>query len=360
MNGKPIYYWVDQHNKQVPADAGYVAVVDSTNIMVKDLNLTNNVQGVLLKNTTGSTIENVNVSNNIDGICLDRWSNNNIIICNTVSDNLFLGVYLSTSSGNIVSNNTVLNNEYGVFLDSRVFMTPSVPGNIVRDNIIRDNNVANNNFGVYLVESEDNIFYHNNFVGNTNQIHSIDSINVWDCGGEGNYWSDYEGQDSNSDGVGDTPYLIDENNQDNHPLMGLFTDFAVTWQQETYHVSTISNFTVSEFCFSQPDKLISFNVSGPEGTSGFCKVTIPNTLLGGPYTVQVDGSPPVTLIETSNGTHSSFYSTYNHNTHNVKIKGTTAIPEFSSLSLMFFFAVLVAVILFTFTRREKLPRKNRL
>ena len=41
----------------------------------------------------------------------------------------------------------------------------------------------------------------------------------WDNDGEGNYWDDYAGSDDNGDGVGDTPYIIDENNQDNFPLM---------------------------------------------------------------------------------------------------------------------------------------------
>lgn len=45
------------------------------------------------------------------------------------------------------------------------------------------------------------------------------AINAWDDGSEGNYWSDYKGLDENGDGIGGNPYIIDENNRDNYPLL---------------------------------------------------------------------------------------------------------------------------------------------
>jgi len=58
----------------------------------------------------------------------------------------------------------------------------------------------------------------------------LPSINLWDSGYPfgGNYWSDYVGVDvksgpnqdlPGSDGIGDTPYIIDADNRDRYPLM---------------------------------------------------------------------------------------------------------------------------------------------
>ena len=50
------------------------------------------------------------------------------------------------------------------------------------------------------------------------------SVNIWDNGFEGNYWDNYNGTDGDGNGIGDTPYIINENNQDNYPLVNVIPE----------------------------------------------------------------------------------------------------------------------------------------
>jgi hypothetical protein len=124
--------------------------------------------------------------------------------------------------------------------------------------------------------------------------------------------------------------------------------FKVSWEGEDYPVEITSNSTVTNFNFSQQQMKISFIVAGDEGTIGFCNITIPNTLLGGPYTVLVNDTP-ITPVWTWNSTHSFIYFTYTHSEHNVEIIGSTVIPEFPSeifllllLTMLLSFAAIIS------------------
>lgn len=92
-----MYYLVNQQNQQVPGNAGFVGVVNSTNITVRDLALTNNVNGVLFAYTTNSRIENVTTSNNYCVILLDS-SSNNTLTNNTASYNANYSFYSGEDS----------------------------------------------------------------------------------------------------------------------------------------------------------------------------------------------------------------------------------------------------------------------
>jgi hypothetical protein len=109
--------------------------------------------------------------------------------------------------------------------------------------------------------------------------------------------------------------------------------FRIVRNHEVYYVPISSNSTINDFDFGLLNETLSFKVTSPIGTVGFSNVTIPSVLLGGPYTVLVDNLPPITLTETSNGTHTSLYFTYNHTTRLVKIISRPSIHDVAITSI---------------------------
>jgi hypothetical protein len=102
--------------------------------------------------------------------------------------------------------------------------------------------------------------------------------------------------------------------------------YTVNWDGSSFQVMMQSNSTISNFNFSQPAKRVNFNVEVPLNRAGYCNVTIPRELLGGPYSCLFDGAP-ATPIETHNSTHASIYVTYTDD-GDLEVTGTTVIPEF--------------------------------
>ena len=186
--------------------------------------ITNGGEGIDLLSSSNNYVSMNNITKSNDGIYLT--GSNNSVSLNNITNNTFHGIYLYSSSNNSVSLNNVTKNYYGIELGDS------------SSNLLFSNNVTNSSiYGVYLYFSFGNIFFHNNFIGNKVQAHeyTIGSPNVWDEGSliGGNFWSDYNGTDSNHDGIGDTPYVIDANNTDRYPLMSpwmpaiTFTGFSV-------------------------------------------------------------------------------------------------------------------------------------
>jgi len=370
VDGKPVYYWVNEHDRQVPLDAGYVGLINCSNILVKDLYLTSNGQGLLLKNTAFSRIENISVINNQDGIYLDLESANNTVIGNTISGNAYMGVYLSTSSSNLISNNIILNNSYGVYLTTghgletinNIVINNTIEGhwkavvlrgeiwNPITSNIIKDNLLLNNSIAISTSLSALNLFYHNNFINNEKPVENSDGENVWDYLGEGNYWSAYDGADANNDGIGDVPYTFDQYNKDNFPLRGFFKSFHIVWEETAYPVHIISNLAISNISLFQPEKSVALDVWTEDNEAAFCRVTIPTDLLGSPYHVLVSGSQVSDLTEKSNGTHAFLFFTYEGDARRIEIFGETVIPEFPQVS--FVLLLLTATLFAIFAKKR--------
>jgi len=179
VDGKPVYYWINQKDREIPADAGYVAVINSTNVVVRDLNLTNNVHGVLFAFTAESLIENVKTTNNTYGIYL-YGSSNNTMVYNTVTSKGKRGIQLINSSNNAIGNNMITNNYIGIGLwlfaenntISRNAVLNGTSGGVGLylesscRNAIGDNAIINNYDGIYLRSSDSNTMSNNNIVNN--------------------------------------------------------------------------------------------------------------------------------------------------------------------------------------------------
>jgi parallel beta-helix repeat protein len=227
VDDKPIYYWFHKQDITVPSNAGYIVLINSTRITIKNLNLTHNEQGILIVNTINSTIFKNDIENNKVGIELIESSNIQIHKNNLSNNNNGI-VLLKSSNNSIYENNLTANEINGISLSYS------------SNNTIYENNIMNNEYGIRVYLAQDNLIYHNNFINNTQQVYDPGffpipvlgptSWNVWDDGypSGGNYWSDYEeryldAQELDDSGIWDTPYVIDENNQDNYPLMKPWT-----------------------------------------------------------------------------------------------------------------------------------------
>jgi parallel beta-helix repeat protein len=202
VNGKPLIYLENITNSSV-IYAGQVVLVNCDNITVKNLNISGVEVGVELWNTTSSSIVNNIISKCSDGINL-YLSSKNRITSNKITDNS-IGIRLWQSNNNEITYNNFFDNQYGISL--RVYNY----GNLIFlndfKNVYNIDSLDSNNFW----NSKEPITYRYNNSAFTNYM--------------GNYWNDYTGFDTNSDGIGDTPYSINSD-KDNFPLMQPFEKYV--------------------------------------------------------------------------------------------------------------------------------------
>ncbi len=160
-----------------------------------------------------------------NGIYIDNSQTNTVLYCDIFDANNY-GIYLSGSSANTVLNTIVRENKKGIYLSSS------------SDNDIIANNISDNTqsgVNILTVSSSSNTIYFNDFIDNGGvlypQASDSGTSNIWNssdnnsfkygASGEGNNWSDYTGNDSDGDGIGDTPYSIagTANVEDSYPVM---------------------------------------------------------------------------------------------------------------------------------------------
>jgi parallel beta-helix repeat protein len=216
------------------AGRGIYLQLSSNNTISSNNVETNGWCGIRLISSSDNIVAGNNVKYNSDGIGIED-SDRNSVSRNNVTGNImtstFDGIWLISSRNNTLSGNIVGNYTHGIPMWS--CSNNNIIGNQLSNNTqgiflqsssanIFENTITNNDVGFYLENSSDSFVYHNNVIGNTVQANVTSGFtNIWDNGypSSGNYWSDYMGLDANGDGIGDSPYTVNSDNQDNNPLM---------------------------------------------------------------------------------------------------------------------------------------------
>jgi parallel beta-helix repeat protein len=277
---------------------GDVIHVISSNVVIINFTIQNSTNdpivlysGISLWGAVHTIIRNNILKNNSVGIHLQHGSNNSLVIDNLIVDNMRPGIRLAdNSSSNCIIGNTLKNNTVGVEVHSSSF----------------------------------NSFHHNNFIRNkVYQARPLGGVsNTW----ENNYWSDYEGEDTNGDGIGDTklPIWVDD-----HPLMEPWSGsamrvFIVELGEDPIIIE--SNCTIMSFDFNRSLRQIRFRITGPSVIDFFCNVSVPKTLLEAAssenWLVQLnntDISAKSTIIENAN---TIIYFSYELDNYEVRISIT--------------------------------------
>jgi parallel beta-helix repeat protein len=173
------------------------------------------------------------------------------------------GIILDDADNNFITNNTFFELDIGITVYNRAEY------NMIVNNTMQSNSwcaieIVKSDFGPV---SHNNKIYHNIFIDNPGFQAYDDGNNQWDNGAEGNYWSDYTGDDADEDGIGDTPYdnigsyetWEKSGARDKYPLME-----PIRTQDQLSDQAQIQSFT---------------HTSGTvtPGSSGTASVTIKNT-----------------------------------------------------------------------------------
>jgi parallel beta-helix repeat protein len=196
-------------------DGWHAISLSANNCKISGNKITTSTNGIVLfgcenNSITGNIFESIGLSSAIQL----NFANRNLVNNNYV-DSCVEGIQIwQNSNNNTVTENTIANCQ-----DVAINFQYS------NDNTIIGNNISRSGLGTSIYGSNRNIISNNNYAYNTVQFDASESYYLTFGYNRsvntvyGNYWSDYNGTDVNSDGIGDTPYIIDANNQDSYPLL---------------------------------------------------------------------------------------------------------------------------------------------
>ncbi|MGQ4891552.1 MAG: right-handed parallel beta-helix repeat-containing protein [Candidatus Njordarchaeia archaeon] len=180
VNGMPLVY-LEQANNVVVENAGQVIVVNSTGILVRNVDISKTDSGVLIVDSSNITIKNSHLREN--DICIRTYKSSDIKIENNWIENCPSGVHVNTGNSFVVTDN--------IFIDSGLFFYDSY-GNTVTNNTVNGmplvyleqaNNVVVENAGQAIIINSTNIIVRDAYVKNVYtgiEIYESDNVTVMD------------------------------------------------------------------------------------------------------------------------------------------------------------------------------------
>jgi parallel beta-helix repeat protein len=232
-----------------------IYIKEAANNTIEENSLTDSDCGIQLEESSNNYIGHNNITDSNKGIALIS-STKNLIQQNTIARNS-QGIRLYVSDCNNISGNNLTANTQGIYFWSTFSTMDSddkYNSTIIyssSNNTVSKNTIIENGCGICMKSTTNNTFFGNNFMNNTEQIEMDDShsfleslniepsdsrfasVNFWDNGTEGNCWSNYTGTDADGNGIGDTPHILDKNNQDNYPHMNPYETSEDSNEEQT-------------------------------------------------------------------------------------------------------------------------------
>ena len=331
-----------------------------SNITIKNCNIVNFVGGIGI-NLENSTLRNLNFTNitnfgtggeDLDRDAIKLDSSNNVLIDNIIINGANTGIDFGYGLENIVVNNTKIYNVawrgFNAFSsinskvlnsyveNSEIAFNDATSINLTLDNLsmknisdigvnfygtssstLKNSNISNLNTTAVLIRKRSsviasgNIIFNNYFSNNTVHINTSDQLlNYFNTtlfsgtniiGGVnigGNFYDDYIGSDSNSDGIGESNYEIVSNGSLVYDYLPLTNNVSSSSSTKTFNVTILndSNFNESgsihfQINFSNTTGQVNLKVSSP------CNRTYPNIYDGWDFNCQIvkDGKYNITF-----------------------------------------------------------------
>jgi parallel beta-helix repeat protein len=252
---------------------GILLIVSDDNGIFNNTCSNNGFSGIRLQNSNNNHISKNNCSNSGNAGIVCKYSYNNKLKGNVMVDNgIFIaGETTSDYTNEIDTSNVVNGKPVYYWKDVEGGRIPDGAGQVILVNCknvivekqnlnnasvgiavvfssyisIKNNNCSNNKYyGIYLLGSNSNNIFLNNFINNTDDVFFYMSANTWNSTEKityqysgntytnylGNYWADYKQKYPDAEEIGgiwDTPYSINSD-KDNYPLRETFENYILT------------------------------------------------------------------------------------------------------------------------------------